>query len=108
VCTHGRAGSTGLSGDGEWFDVPSLAEIPVHDTNGAGDAYFAGYLYGQARDYDVLRCMQLGTLAGGLCVTSSELAHPDLSPQWVESAWRRHYDVTHRGTWPSRSGNRAG
>jgi hypothetical protein len=31
-------------------------------------------LYGHARGDPVLRCLQLGTIAGGRCVTSPELA----------------------------------
>ena len=40
------------------MEVPSLPDVPLRDTNGAGDAYFAGYLYGHTCGYDVLRCMQ--------------------------------------------------
>jgi acarbose 7IV-phosphotransferase len=97
VCTHGRDGSSALSADGQWMEVPSLPGIPLRDSNGAGDAYFAGYLYGHARGYDVLRCMQLGTLVGGLCITSSELAHPQLSRAWVETAWSKQYGGAARG-----------
>ena len=97
VCTHGRDGSSALSANSQWMEVPSLPDVPIRDTNGAGDAYFAGYLYGETRGYDVLRCMQLGTLVGGLCITSSELAHPQLSRAWVETAWSKQYGGAARG-----------
>jgi acarbose 7IV-phosphotransferase len=97
VCTHGRDGSSALSADGQWVEVRSLPDMPLRDSNGAGDAYFAGYLYGHARGYDVGRCMQLGTLVGGLCITSSELAHPELSRAWLETAWSQQYGGAARG-----------
>jgi len=44
VCTRGAAGALAATADGRWFDVPAVAVPQVVDTNGAGDAFFAGFL----------------------------------------------------------------
>jgi sugar/nucleoside kinase (ribokinase family) len=91
VCTHGDKGSSALMAHGLWLEtaiVPGYAKL---DTNGAGDAFFAGFLYGHARGYPTQVCLQLATIVAGLCVTSSELALPSLSAELVESEYARHY-----------------
>lgn len=42
VCTHGARGASGFSMEEGWIDVPAV-ETEVVDTNGAGDAFFAGF-----------------------------------------------------------------
>jgi sugar/nucleoside kinase (ribokinase family) len=91
VCTHGADGSTALTPDGRWIETPAPDDYPRRDTNGAGDAFFAGFLYGFAQGAPVGRCLRLATIAGGLCVTSPELAWPDLSPTALEQEYARHY-----------------
>ncbi len=94
VCTHGRGGSTALTPDRVWIDIPALSSYEQVDTNGAGDSFFAGLLYGHVQGYDVKRCLRSGTITAGLCVTSTELAYPDLSPAVLESEYRRHYGAS--------------
>ncbi|WP_267640015.1 carbohydrate kinase family protein [Haloarchaeobius amylolyticus] len=91
VCTRGGDGSIAHTGDGEWVEVPA-GEFEVVDTNGAGDAYVAGFCYGHAQGESVETCMRLGTLAGGLAVESWDLANPALSPDRLAAAFDRRYD----------------
>lgn len=91
VCTHGKKGSTALTGEGQWIEVPVVKEMPRQDTNGAGDAFFAGFIYGDAQGYSVEKCLQMGTVVGGLCVTSPELYHPELSADMVEELHTAHF-----------------
>jgi sugar/nucleoside kinase (ribokinase family) len=91
VCTHGRHGATALTPDGEWIETPIVDSYERRDTNGAGDAFFAGVLYGHARGLPIARCLRLGTIVSGLCVSSSELAYEELSPALVESEYARVY-----------------
>jgi sugar/nucleoside kinase (ribokinase family) len=63
------------------------------DSNGAGDAFTAGFLYGYTRQAGLKECLRLGTVTAGLCVTSPELAHPDLSPELVEGEYRKSYPI---------------
>lgn len=91
VCTHGEKGSTALTSGGTWVDTAAI-ELPVMvDTNGAGDAFFAGFLYGHAQGYNVEACLRYATIAGGLCILSDELAFPLLSVEFIEAEYRKHY-----------------
>ena len=90
VCTHGRDGSTALDADGIWTETPAITAWEVQDTNGAGDAFFAGLLYGHLRDYPLAKCLGLGAVAGGMCVASPELFHPELSATRIEEEYRAH------------------
>jgi acarbose 7IV-phosphotransferase len=91
VCTHGADGSTALTPAGRWIETPALSDYARRDTNGAGDAFFAGFLHGFAQGAPVERCLRLATIVGGLCITSPELAWPDLSPAVLEQEYARHY-----------------
>ncbi len=91
VCTHGSRGASALTADGKWVEQPILNIYLRVDTNGAGDNFFAGFLYGHLHGYGVRRCLELGTVVAGLCITSPELVLPDLSPALVESEYQRHY-----------------
>lgn len=84
VCTHGKEGSTALNNQGEWLHTPISTRFSLVDSNGAGDAFFAGFLYATGQGYPLKRCLQAATLTAGLCIESYELAHPGLSPAWLE------------------------
>jgi acarbose 7IV-phosphotransferase len=91
VCTHGKKGATALTHDGRWIDTTAIEQpLPV-DTNGAGDAFFAGFLYGHEQGYNVEVSMRYATIAGGLCTLSEELAFPGLSVEFIEAEYGRHY-----------------
>lgn len=92
VCTHGRDGSTALASDGRWIETPIVPSPTVRDTNGAGDAFFAGFLFAHARGYPLEQCLRLASITGALCVTSEELAAPSLSPEFLEAEYRRHFE----------------
>ncbi|MBN1261663.1 MAG: carbohydrate kinase family protein [Anaerolineae bacterium] len=96
VCTHGRQGATALTPDGEWIEVPIIDTYKRVDTNGAGDSFFAGFFYGHHSGYDVKRCLRLGAIAAGMCITSYELASPDLSAQSIEQAYAQHFPTVTR------------
>jgi sugar/nucleoside kinase (ribokinase family) len=91
VCTHGRAGATALTAGGGWITVPALTSYEQRDTNGAGDSFFAGLLYGYTQEYALEKCLRLGAIVAGLCVTSEELFYPELSVQTVEFEYALHF-----------------
>jgi len=91
VCTHGSKGSSALTSHGEWIETPAIAAYDRVDTNGAGDAFFSGFMYAHARGCSTQICSRLGTIVAGLCVTSSELALPSMSAWLVEAEYRKHY-----------------
>lgn len=81
VCTHGSKGATLLTGDGQWLEQPVVSVSGMVDTNGAGDAFFSGFLHRYLQGAELTDCLRAGAIAGALCVTSRELASPDLNPQ---------------------------
>ncbi len=91
VCTHGADGATALGDDGRWLSVPAWPGALLVDSNGAGDAFFAGTLYGHLRGYPRRRCLELGAVVAGLCVGATELADPTMSADQVERLWQTHF-----------------
>lgn len=81
VCTHGSEGATLLTRDGQWLEQPVISVSGVMDTNGAGDAFFSGFLHRYLAGAKLTDCLKAGAIAGALCVTSRELASPELNPQ---------------------------
>ncbi len=91
VCTHGRAGSTAATADGQWFETPAVAGWPQVDSNGAGDAFFAGYLWAHDQGRPTAQCLRVASVVAALCVGSAELADLSLSPHTLADAYRRAY-----------------
>jgi sugar/nucleoside kinase (ribokinase family) len=91
VCTHGRRGSSALTRGGTWIDTPAIEQPQLVDTNGAGDAFFAGFLYGDAQGYSVEVALRYATIAGGLSTRSDELAFRGMSAGLIEGEYRKYY-----------------
>ncbi|MFI6942223.1 adenosine kinase [Streptomyces sp. NPDC050418] len=69
VATAGAEGALMLV-DGEVTHVPAVAPpAPVVDSNGAGDAFAAGFLFGWLGGEDVRRCALYGAIAGAYACT---------------------------------------
>lgn len=57
--------------DGESFTlVKSIDEFVRVDSTGAGDAFFAGFMYGLMKGKPIAECVLYGNLTGGKCVTA--------------------------------------
>lgn len=80
VCTMASAGAFALDADGRRYDVPAVPDVAIVDTNGAGDAFFAGVLFGTLSGVSLEQALRYGALAGALAVTSPDLASDDLTP----------------------------
>lgn len=91
VCTHGKKGSTSLTKDGIWTDIPALEGISIIDTNGAGDSYFSGFLYAYLNGKSLIECMKYGTLSGGLCVTSQQIVSDKMSAVVLDDLYQKNY-----------------
>lgn len=83
VVTHGHRGATAFFPDTEPHFVPTYDAGKVVDTNGAGDAFCAGAAYGRLEGWDWPRALRAGAIVAAGCVTSAELADPDLTPEWL-------------------------
>lgn len=63
----GRDGCAGF--DGDYFVVPEIEEFSCVDATGAGDAFLSGFITGLFRDEDFRKCILMGNITGGKCVT---------------------------------------
>ncbi|MFJ3639327.1 adenosine kinase [Streptomyces sp. NPDC090108] len=69
VATAGADGAY-LLADGELTHVPAVTPPgAVVDSNGAGDAFACGFLFGRLRGEDPLRCARYGAVAGAYACT---------------------------------------
>ncbi|MGA4959898.1 adenosine kinase [Streptomyces lavendulocolor] len=70
VATAGAEGSYLLTADGGPVHVPPVAPRgPAVDSNGAGDAFAAGFLFGRLAGEDPRRCALYGAIAGAHACT---------------------------------------
>ena len=56
--------------DGKSIYSFGVYDIPVIDTCGAGDAFYAGFLYGVKNGWDVIRSTEFATATASFCVRS--------------------------------------
>lgn len=91
VCTHGKLGSEVHSSKNEKAYEDIIDSFEVIDTNGAGDAMFSGFLYGHANNQSLAKCLQYGTILGGLTVNTKEIANDKLSIDFLETTHRVNY-----------------
>jgi acarbose 7IV-phosphotransferase len=90
ICTHGKEGSTLLTKTGIRIEQPAILSYPMVDANGAGDSFFSAFLYGWMNGQTPVRCMQMGAVCAGLCISDQELASRMLNPSYLEIELRRH------------------
>ncbi len=74
VCTHGVAGASGLTAADGWIDTPAIPVDHVVDTNGAGDAFFAGFASAWSKGEGLGDAMQWGVESAAAAVRSPDLA----------------------------------
>jgi acarbose 7IV-phosphotransferase len=91
ITTHGRHGATALTATGEWIETPAIDAYLRVDSNGAGDAFLSGVLFGVANGYDTKTALRIGAIVSGLCVTSPELVCPTLSRDLLCREYEKHF-----------------
>lgn len=70
VCTRGAGGCLALTRSGPLCAFPAVpAPGPIADTNGAGDAFVSGFLYGMLRGEPLESCVRKGAVAGAHACT---------------------------------------
>jgi len=74
VCTRGAEGAIALSATGERAQVPAVP-VEVVDTNGAGDAFFAGFLAASLGGAGLEECLAAGARQATVALASEHL-HP--------------------------------
>lgn len=90
VVTHGKNGAS-VATKNEFLYEPIINTYQLVDSNGAGDAFFAGFLYGFIRHESVQTCLAYGTIAGGVTVSSKELVSPLLSEDYLLKKYQEIY-----------------
>ncbi|MEW1991011.1 PfkB family carbohydrate kinase [Microbacterium sp. NPDC078849] len=78
VCTLGAEGAAAVGADGAEFRVPAVPTTVV-DTNGAGDAFFAGVLDARLGGADLASALSAGARSAAGVLTTRHL-HPLLDP----------------------------
>ncbi|MGB9357143.1 MAG: carbohydrate kinase family protein [Acidimicrobiia bacterium] len=78
ICTHGADGASGLTAADGWVDIPAVPVSRVVDTNGAGDAFFAGFVVASHQGSGLAAAMNAGAVAAAAALQS-----PDLAPSHV-------------------------
>lgn len=73
VCTHGARGATALTDDG-FVDIDAERVERVVDTNGAGDAFFAGFLDAHLAEASLEQALRAAALHAARSVQSRSLA----------------------------------
>ena len=78
IITLGAGGAVVADGTDVWH-IPALADIPVVDTTGAGDAFVGVVCAALSRGEPLLVAARMGSVAGGLAVTreGATQSYPD-------------------------------
>ncbi|MDD3122391.1 MAG: PfkB family carbohydrate kinase [Candidatus Izemoplasmatales bacterium] len=84
VCTHGKHGSSLLTKDKKWLYQDSIPGTRVVDTNGAGDNFFAGFLYAYTMGKSYEKCLYSGAQVAKKCVEHLEIVSPLLNTNWLD------------------------
>jgi sugar/nucleoside kinase (ribokinase family) len=82
VIKMGEAGCY-VAADGEVFEQP-IYKVPVIDTNGAGDAFIAGFIAGLAQGYDIRASVLYGSAVGAYCVGAVGASSWEVSKEAIE------------------------
>ena len=92
VCTHGKKGAEYFSPDGKRVFQDIVEQFSPVDSNGAGDAFVSGYLYGIKNGFSVETCMKYATLVSGFTIASPLLYNKDLSVENLEQMYRHYFE----------------
>ncbi|HET7472003.1 MAG TPA: carbohydrate kinase family protein [Candidatus Limnocylindrales bacterium] len=76
VCTMAERGALALTADGRWIDVPATPVAPgdLVDSNGAGDAFLAGVVFGELHGLPIERSLAIAARVAAAAVQSADLA----------------------------------
>lgn len=78
ICTLGPRGAVALAKNGERFSI-TARDVQVFDTNGAGDAFMAGFLAAYLKGSSVQQSLESASDAATVAISSRHL-HPVLEP----------------------------
>lgn len=76
VATHGSDGASGITRSDGWIDVDAVPATQVVDSNGAGDAFFAGFADAWISGSGLQAALDAGAAQAARAVASPGLAPP--------------------------------
>ena len=79
ICTLGEQGAIAVDENHDEYQVVAAPIEQVADTNGAGDAFFAGFLSAHLAGADILEALKAGTQQALVALRGVHL-HPSLAP----------------------------
>lgn len=91
VCTHGSDGATAFTHKKEWIYEPALLDFELVNSNGAGDSFFAGFMYAFSKSKSVKQCMRYATLVAAMCVNSNGIVSDALDEEKLENAYTTYF-----------------
>lgn len=77
IITKGSEGLIAMDQNKKIYELLGYNEIEYVDSNGAGDAFTAGFMLEYFNTNDILKALQFGTICGGVACSSIELYHRD-------------------------------
>ena len=87
VVTHGENGATALNENG-YVDIPTNI-VKVVDKGGAGDNFFAGYLYGYLNGYDTKDSLLMGRIMAESCIITKNIVSDEISEEFLLENYKK-------------------
>lgn len=92
VVTMGKDGSELFEPARPMTYEPILSHFDFVDSSGAGDSYFAGFLYGVSKGRTIKDAMIDATIAGGSAVATTSIVNQSLSSTMLEEIRANDYE----------------
>ncbi|XFA98958.1 carbohydrate kinase family protein [Candidatus Izemoplasma sp. B36] len=87
IATKANDGAVALDKNG-LVEIPSN-KIKIIDTNGAGDNFFAGFLYGYTHKHNLKDSLLMGRIAAESCIQSEKIVSDELSEAYLEENFEK-------------------
>ena len=87
IATRAKDGAVALDKSGK-VEIPAN-EIEIVDTNGAGDNFFAGFLYGYTHKHNLKDSLLMGRIAAESCIQSEKIVSDKLSLEYLEENFEK-------------------
>lgn len=83
IITKGSEGLIAMDKEHHIYELPGYNDIEFVDSNGAGDAFTAGFMLEYYKTNNALKALQFGTVCGGIACTSFDLYHRDFNEKEI-------------------------
>lgn len=83
LVTHGSRGTTFYQKNGKIIYQEALRTLNVKSTDGAGDHFFSGYLFGVTHNLSIEDALTCGAIVSLACVESDTISNDVISKDWL-------------------------